>query len=60
MGLGLAQRDAGEIWESKFSSRRRPKRLGLGRLLGGHADLAGEAFAAVEERLHWGQFGLDT
>ncbi|MEC8371425.1 MAG: S49 family peptidase [Pseudomonadota bacterium] len=34
------------------------KRLGLGRLLGGQADLAGNAFAAVEERLHWGRFGL--
>ena len=34
------------------------KRFGLGRLLGGQADLAGDAFAAVEERLHWGRFGL--
>ena len=34
------------------------KRLGLERLLGGQADLVGNAFAAVEERLHWGRFGL--
>ena len=34
------------------------KRFGLGRLLGGQADLAGDAIAAVEERLHWGRFGL--
>ena len=35
-----------------------PRRFGLQRLLGGQSDFAGDAVAAIEERLHWSRFGL--
>lgn len=34
------------------------RRFGLLRLLGSRMDLAGNAVAAIEERLHWSRFGL--